>query len=316
MATGNRTTKDWSKAVRLPVATSCNQSVERPTRLLTWKIQGNRTQSVWLRPVQSGPVSGLLTSWQLDFKTLRGKGNKAINNCKELAKLSRDLVVLVEDNSENEDSDHDEANNRDDFTPTSFSSCPATNLFTISSCLQEKNLGTVIPLPFYLRATLADYLVHDKAQVQPVIHTIGGPCQASRTTVLPFSDMQIWVKVRIQNLPLHNQDIAPPQTLFACPPEEKWTVGRYDAAIINVEAGNDWPLNCWAKLELTGLGRTYFLFTFNDLTYAGWTLLRNCQSLSVPREVMANALVTLFHSVKFRHLPTSFHSMKHLQTPG
>jgi hypothetical protein len=157
------------------------------------------------------------------------------------------------------------------------------------------------------------------------------------------------VKVRIQNLPLHNQDMLPAQTLFTSPPDEKWTLGHYNTAIINVEAGADWPVrslngkatvhssqfvyiqltaayqgmllgNCdvscvhSVRLGPIGLRKTSSLFTSNDLMYVARTLRRNSQSLSVSREQMVNVSVTSFCFVRYGHSPISFHGMVHPQT--
>lgn len=188
--------------------------------------------------------------------------------------LSRDPAELVEGDEEGEDLDGDEGTGEQDhFNPTTFLSRPATNYFVLASRLRDKRPGTV-PLPLRtfcvgttaihlgydpsiqrisvdeaaerfalpdLRAALADYLARDRAHHRPVVHTIKGQRCASHTAALPFSEMQMWVKVQFQNLPLHNQDIAPAQTLFASPPNNKWPLGRYDASIINVKAGADWP---------------------------------------------------------------------------
>ena len=55
--------------------------------------------------------------------------------------------------------------------------------------------------------------------------------------------MQIWVKVQVQNLPLHKQDLAPTQTLFASLPDEDWTFSHYNATVVNVNTGTNWPLS-------------------------------------------------------------------------
>lgn len=92
-----------------------------------------------------------------------------------------------------------------------------------------------------LRPALADYLARENVHRQRV-HTIGGQRHADHTSVLPFNDLQIWVKVRLQNQPFHGMgDLHAAQTLFSSPPDKAWTLGRYDAAIVNVDAGSVWP---------------------------------------------------------------------------
>jgi hypothetical protein len=162
-------------------------------------------------------------------------------------------------------------------TPTAVGlACPPTNYFTISATLRTKEPGTVplllrtfcvgtttIHLSYTpsirrisvdkaadqfglsdLRAAFVNYLSHEKAHRGPLVHSVGGARHAQPTSALPFTDLQIWFKVRIQNMPFHSLcQIPRAQTLFASPPTGEWTLGCYDAAIINIEEGADWPLS-------------------------------------------------------------------------
>lgn len=194
---------------------------------------------------------------------------------KELLGPSPQDLAQDDDVDSDYDIQDDEVEATDGFVPTTFLSRPPTNYFVISSCLRNKEPGTV-PLPLRtfrvrataihlaydpairrisvdeaaqkfglldLRAALADYLRRERAHHQPFVHSIGGQQNSSHTAALPFVDMQIWVKVWVQNLPLHDQDLTPAQTLFASPPNGEWTFGRYDTAIINVDVDGNWPLS-------------------------------------------------------------------------
>ncbi|KAI6015336.1 hypothetical protein F5J12DRAFT_781332 [Pisolithus orientalis] len=53
---------------------------------------------------------------------------------------------------------------------------------------------------------------------------------------------EVWYKMWLQNMVTHDiTDILPAQTLFCSPPCETWTLGHYDAAIINVDPHFKWP---------------------------------------------------------------------------
>lgn len=54
--------------------------------------------------------------------------------------------------------------------------------------------------------------------------------------------MQIWFKVQLQDMDIHNASIVQPaQTLNCAPPCDLWTSGQYDTVIVNHEEGYSWP---------------------------------------------------------------------------
>jgi len=56
--------------------------------------------------------------------------------------------------------------------------------------------------------------------------------------------LQIWHKVRVQQVSYHNSEtVLPPQTLRAIPPSTANRFGRYDSVIISPGAQSDWPQN-------------------------------------------------------------------------
>ncbi|KAI6011849.1 hypothetical protein BKA83DRAFT_4501481 [Pisolithus microcarpus] len=59
---------------------------------------------------------------------------------------------------------------------------------------------------------------------------------------LPFKYLQIWYKVHIQQRDYHDRtSTASTYTIHAKPPNGHWKYGRYDAAILQVDEGHDWP---------------------------------------------------------------------------
>ncbi|KAF8425727.1 hypothetical protein L210DRAFT_3421137 [Boletus edulis BED1] len=176
------------------------------------------------------------------------------------------------DLSDDEDNDNDNA--AQPFGPSNLAR-PSTNYFTISARLSAKQAGT-IPSPLRsfvvgstavnlsyapslrrisvdeaaqrfglpdLRPALADFLQREAQFGAGFVHPIGGQRRGSRYSNLPFTELQVWYKVRLQNKPIHgNSDVSPAQTLFCTPPSSgAWALGHYDAAIFNVDARSEWP---------------------------------------------------------------------------
>ncbi|KIM57136.1 hypothetical protein SCLCIDRAFT_131169 [Scleroderma citrinum Foug A] len=55
--------------------------------------------------------------------------------------------------------------------------------------------------------------------------------------------LQIWHKVRLQQLSYHGNIPLPPQSLLAIPPSTTNPYGRYDSVIISLNLQSDWPQN-------------------------------------------------------------------------
>ncbi|KAI6130722.1 hypothetical protein EDD16DRAFT_1470087, partial [Pisolithus croceorrhizus] len=59
---------------------------------------------------------------------------------------------------------------------------------------------------------------------------------------LPFSDLQVWYKVHLQQKSYHNSSsLEPVFTINACPPDHTWEYGYHDVAILQVDACYEWP---------------------------------------------------------------------------
>ncbi|KAG1837762.1 hypothetical protein F4604DRAFT_1942034 [Suillus subluteus] len=152
--------------------------------------------------------------------------------------------------------------------------CPITDYFAIAKVLQHRDVGTV-PLPLRtfvvgytafhlayspsiraisvddaaikfglpdLRPAIADFLRHEDAHGYHHVHPLGGARRAGSDASLPFDNLQIWFKLRLQNTEFHDStNVRPAQTLNCAPPSDIWTFGRYDTVIVNNEDGHSWP---------------------------------------------------------------------------
>ena len=92
-----------------------------------------------------------------------------------------------------------------------------------------------------LRGALVDFItrLEDNSPL-----TIGGRRSASSTASasLPFDEIQIWVRLQIQNQSYHApHDVLPPQTVNASPPSNPWLFGRSDVTLINTDPSQVWP---------------------------------------------------------------------------
>ncbi|KAI6008820.1 hypothetical protein F5J12DRAFT_905190 [Pisolithus orientalis] len=145
------------------------------------------------------------------------------------------------DDGNSEISDHEEVNLVSKMPGPMW---PVTNYFAIPVRLRTQDPDS-IPFPlhsFITDAALVDFLNHEKVYGPSSVHTISGQCWGSSSSTLPFTNLQVWYKMQLQNMAIHDiMDILPAQTLFCSPPCETWTLGHYDAAIINVDPCFKWP---------------------------------------------------------------------------
>jgi hypothetical protein len=93
-----------------------------------------------------------------------------------------------------------------------------------------------------LRSAIADYLQREATFGHQYIHPIGGPRRAGHSAILPFDNLQVWIKIRLQDTEFHDpRSIRPAQTLNCAPPGGPWILGHYDTIIVQTEAGYSWP---------------------------------------------------------------------------
>ncbi|KAG1871543.1 hypothetical protein F4604DRAFT_1926275 [Suillus subluteus] len=87
-----------------------------------------------------------------------------------------------------------------------------------------------------LQAALADYIQWEGQTVHN-LHKLTGQHRASPTTDLPFKHLNIWFKVRVQQMPHHSGSaLLPALTVNASPLDANWKYSCYDAAIFTVNS--------------------------------------------------------------------------------
>lgn len=75
------------------------------------------------------------------------------------------------------------------------------------------------------------------------VPSVGGRRITSQETRLPpLCYLQVWTRFQIQTKSyFYPYDIIPPQTINAAPKNKDWPLGRYDAAIVNLDSTQTWP---------------------------------------------------------------------------
>ncbi|KAF8120747.1 hypothetical protein EV363DRAFT_1188133 [Boletus edulis] len=97
-----------------------------------------------------------------------------------------------------------------------------------------------------LRAALADYVKRERRPSQRKFHTFGNARWSGPDADLPFSELQIWHKIRLQQKSYHlPNELGSTFTINAHPSDRDrtWKFGRYDAAILQVDLAHQWPLS-------------------------------------------------------------------------
>ncbi|KIM63452.1 hypothetical protein SCLCIDRAFT_117074 [Scleroderma citrinum Foug A] len=93
-----------------------------------------------------------------------------------------------------------------------------------------------------LCGALSDYVNHKDPSVQNV-HSFGGQRRCPPDVYLPFKELHVWFRVRLQQMSYHEPcSVSSTFSVHAHPPDsDKWKYGRYDAAILNVDQEAEWP---------------------------------------------------------------------------
>jgi hypothetical protein len=103
------------------------------------------------------------------------------------------------------------------------------------------DIATLFNIPD-LHEALSDYIQRISNANDGYIRVLGGRRSASRGSQLPFTHLQVWKKVRLQNKAYHYpHETLPPKTVNACPPSSEWELGRYDSVIVNLDPDCKWP---------------------------------------------------------------------------
>jgi hypothetical protein len=70
---------------------------------------------------------------------------------------------------------------------------------------------------------------------------IGGNRIGNSKSPLPFDNLQVWSKVKVQNCSFFSHHVLPLQTINASPPSGSWTHGHSDVVLVNTDSGKVWP---------------------------------------------------------------------------
>ncbi|KAG1776905.1 hypothetical protein EV702DRAFT_1045915 [Suillus placidus] len=84
-------------------------------------------------------------------------------------------------------------------------------------------------------------------------HSLGGQRRALPDAPLPFNDLMVWFKVRVQQASYHSPSITPPAlTVNVSPLSATWKYGHYDTAIFTVDdtGCEQWPTSGLKDTEL------------------------------------------------------------------
>ncbi len=94
-----------------------------------------------------------------------------------------------------------------------------------------------------LHQALVDYLQRLSKVNDGHIRVLGGRRSGTSKDIhLPFTHLQVWKKIRLQNKAYHFPHQAmPSRTVNACPPLGEWVHGHYDPIIVNLDPTNKWP---------------------------------------------------------------------------
>ncbi|KAH7918498.1 hypothetical protein BV22DRAFT_1134543 [Leucogyrophana mollusca] len=90
-----------------------------------------------------------------------------------------------------------------------------------------------------LPAALGDYLIREETRTA---HTVAGQHHSPNTCVLPFTHLQLWTNMHLQQMSFHDPDsITRAQNINALPPSSTWPYGRFDPVVVNVDRNHQWP---------------------------------------------------------------------------
>jgi hypothetical protein len=112
-------------------------------------------------------------------------------------------------------------------------------------------IATLFSIPD-LHEALSDYIQRITNANDEYIRVLGGRRSASRGSQLPFTHLQVWKKLCLQNKAYHYpHETLPSKTINACPPSGEWELGRYDPVIVNLDPDREWPHSGLEGLDST-----------------------------------------------------------------
>ena len=211
----------------------------------------------------------------------------------QLDKCSRfDLATYIEEHidkgrdddegfsNSGEDKDHEPAAEKVQLAGYSTPTRQTPDYFSISASLLHGTKPSV-PKPYCMFATSttgfhlatkpSSQLTVDEAATAHQLPDLGAAIAAFFSNEdLHFqvpNKLQIWDKVRVQQLSYHNKTLLSPQTLRAIPPSMVNPHGQYDSVIISPHSQSDWPKSGLVGHSVTQL-RIIFRMLRSDLFLA------------------------------------------------
>ncbi|KAF8122006.1 hypothetical protein EV363DRAFT_1405252 [Boletus edulis] len=111
---------------------------------------------------------------------------------------------------------------------------PSIRRVSINDAAQKFNIPD-------LRGAFGDYL-NREGHFTRNFHVFGGPRRSPQDAPLPFNELRIWYKVRLQQKSYHDLSILGLAfTVHAHPPDQTWKYGHYSGALLNVDEAHAWP---------------------------------------------------------------------------
>ncbi|KAF8421727.1 hypothetical protein L210DRAFT_3672552 [Boletus edulis BED1] len=111
---------------------------------------------------------------------------------------------------------------------------PSIKRIAIDQAAEMFNIPDLCP-------AIADYLGCEGPYTQN-FHSFGGQPRAHADVHLPFSEIQVWYKVRLQQKLHHDHtSVGPVFTINAHPANHAWEYGCHDAAILYIDGCHEWP---------------------------------------------------------------------------
>ena len=105
-----------------------------------------------------------------------------------------------------------------------------------------------------LREALADYIQRISGANDGYIRTLGGRRSAPQGSALPFTNLKVWKKFRLQNKSYHYpHETLPSTAINACHPCGEWKLGQYDPVIANMDPTFNWPQSGLKGMDISVL---------------------------------------------------------------
>ncbi|KAG1902222.1 uncharacterized protein F5891DRAFT_1186802 [Suillus fuscotomentosus] len=133
-----------------------------------------------------------------------------------------------------------------------------------------------------LRPAIADFFHRHGIHGQHYVHPVGVGRRAGPDVQLPFDNLQVWFKLRLQDTDFHDSStIQPAQMLNCTPPCDAWPWGRFDTVLINTCAGFSWPASGFQGYSVVQIRLIMRLLTGNALQDCFLTYVHRFDSVTL-----------------------------------